>query len=117
VSLRNHTHVLELEQEHWNPSDWIHPNDFNLFLLQSLSPSSGSSGNSDDDDVPPDECNGTAVVGDIIKNKYIRGFMWTVDLCILQIGQVNNAYNSKEKEVEMFHLCMTKTNLNCCTLD
>jgi hypothetical protein len=102
---------IESEQECWNPSDWIHPNISNCFQSPSLSPNSASTGQSDEDNEPPDESDPTDLSGETIDNEYIRGIMRTVDLCIQQVGHVTNAYNSQEKEVELFHLFLTKNYL------
>lgn len=81
---------IESEQECWNPSDWIHPNISNCFPSPSLSPNSASTGQSDEDNEPPDESDPTDLSGETIDNEYIRGIMRTVDLCILQVGHVTN---------------------------
>jgi len=78
----SYIHSVELGQECWNPSDWIHPNFLNSFPSQSLSPNAASMGHSDEDYEPPDESDPTDLSGETIDNEYIRGLcaQW---ICLL----------------------------------
>lgn len=47
-----------------------------------------------------------------MENDYIRGILNSVDLHILQRGLVNKAFTSANPEVDLFHLFLTKDNLD-----
>jgi len=104
--------ALSSEQECWNFSEWNGPNDStnNYSSIESSSPSCDSSEDSSEaaletQDSPAKHLNS-------IDNEYIRGILSTVDLKILQESQVNNAFNSNDRELELFHLFMSKNYLD-----
>jgi hypothetical protein len=104
--------ALSSEQECWNFSEWNGPNDStnNYLSIESSCPSCDSSEDSskaalEAQDSPAKHLNS-------IENEYIRGILSTVDLKILQESQVNNAFNSNDHELELFHLFMSKNYLD-----
>jgi hypothetical protein len=64
------------------------------------------SNESDSDDVDPFVVNETAL--NAVDNEYVRGILRSAILHILQSGQVSAAYDKVDREVELFHLFMTK---------
>jgi hypothetical protein len=107
--------VLELEQECWNFSEWCHPEQNSVTPLSSAG-SAGDSDSSEDDEA--EELNGvegseSPVISTSTpyNNEYVRTLLDSADLCIMQPGLVNAAYESENKELGLFHLFLTQNYL------
>ncbi len=114
--------IEALEQDSWNCSDWIIPRTINSAEAQGDVYSDVDDRKSNSEEVGFDEVNEAlenTVQADVgneemvpsVDNEYIRSLLRSADLHILQPGQVSAAYGKSEKEVELFHLFMTKNYL------
>ena len=114
--------IEALEQDSWNCSDWIIPRTINSAESQGDVYSDDDDRESNSEEVGSDEVNeglenivqaddGNEEMVPSVDNEYIRSLLRSADLHILQPGQVSAAYGKSEKEVELFHLFMTKNYL------
>jgi hypothetical protein len=117
-SLSEYQLALELEESHWNTSEWRNPDDITRGCSLSSSPlsvetSEGDSPvsieapDSDEEILEEEEVSDDTAVD----NDYVRSILQSADLCILQSTLVNNAYNSEDRERNLFHLFFTKNYL------
>jgi hypothetical protein len=100
--------VLELEQECWNFSGWCHPKQNSIAPLSSAGYVDDSDSSEDD---KAEEVNGVKgsdspniSTSTPYNNEYVRTLLDSADLCIMQSGLVNAAYESENKELGLFHL-------------
>ena len=114
--------IEALEQDFWICSDWIVPWTVNSAEAQGDFYSDIDDRESNSEEVEVDEVNDAlenSVQADedneemvpSVDNEYIRSLLRSDVLNFLQPGQVSTAYAKSEKEVELFHLLMTRNYL------